>query len=58
MWYFRRTRSPGLILRDIFFHDINVALAEANRDLTYQNGLLVTVLQTLQIPVKLPARKK
>jgi hypothetical protein len=37
-------------------YSINNSLAEANRDLTYQNGLLVTVLQTLRIPVKLPAR--
>lgn len=36
----------------------NDDLAQRNRDLEYQNGLLVTVLQTLRIPVKLPARNK
>lgn len=36
----------------------NVDLELRNRDLEYQNQLLVTVLQTLRIPVKLPARKK
>ena len=37
--------------------DTNDDLARKNWDLEYQNGLLVTVLQQLRIPVKLPARK-
>lgn len=39
------------------FHDINVALADENRDLKQRLDLLQDVLKQLQIPVKLPRKK-
>jgi hypothetical protein len=39
------------------FHEINVALADENRDLTNRLYFLESVLGQLQIPVKLPVKK-
>lgn len=40
------------------FHDVNVAFADENRDLSQRLNLLQDVFRQLQIPVKLPARKR
>lgn len=51
-----KEKIAGIETALAYARETNDDLDQRNRDLEYQNQLLVTVLQTLRIPVKLPAR--